>query len=86
MVWVYDRTGSVLVAMLMHVSLTSSLLILNPLGIAGARLQIFSFAFAAAVWLAVAVLGRQSRFGAGIVSMSAAATSVMTPSSTSASA
>ena len=28
MVWVYDRTGSLLVAMLMHASLTASTLIL----------------------------------------------------------
>ena len=37
MVWVYDRTGSVLVAMLMHVSLTASTLILQPLDVAGTR-------------------------------------------------
>ena len=30
MVWVYDRTGSLLVAMLMHASLTASMLILGP--------------------------------------------------------
>ena len=31
MVWVYDRTGSLLVAMLMHGSLTATQLILMPL-------------------------------------------------------
>ena len=36
MVWVYDRTESLLLAVLMHVSLTASLLILNPLGISRA--------------------------------------------------
>ena len=56
MVWVYDRTKSLLLAMLMHVSLTASLLILNPIGISGANLQVFSFAFAAAVWVVVGVL------------------------------
>ena len=30
MVWVYDRTGSLLVAMLMHASLTACTLILTP--------------------------------------------------------
>jgi membrane protease YdiL (CAAX protease family) len=60
MVWVYDRTRSILVAMLMHVSLTTSLLILNPAGISGANLQVFSFAFAAVVWAAVVVIGTQS--------------------------
>ena len=41
MVWLYDRTESLFVAMLMHVSLTASLLILNPLGITGANLVIY---------------------------------------------
>ena len=55
MVWFYDHTQSLFVAMLMHVSLTASLLILNPLGISGTNLLAFSFAFAAAVWVVVAV-------------------------------
>ena len=33
MVWVYDSTESLSVAMLIHASLTASLLTLNPLGI-----------------------------------------------------
>ena len=53
MVWVYDRTESVLVAMLMHASFTASLLILNPIGISGADLLVYSFALAAAVWIVV---------------------------------
>ena len=62
MVWVYDRTESLLVAMLMHVSLTTSLLILNPIGISGANLLVFSFAFAAAVWVVVgAIAARTAR-------------------------
>jgi membrane protease YdiL (CAAX protease family) len=60
MVWCYDHTQSLFVAMLMHVSLTSSLLILNPIGISGAHLQVFSFAFAAAVWVVVAVIALRS--------------------------
>jgi hypothetical protein len=64
MVWVYDRTGSLLIAMLMHVSLTASLLILNPAGISGMTLLAFSFVLAAAVWAVVAavvVAGRPQR-------------------------
>jgi membrane protease YdiL (CAAX protease family) len=61
MVWCYDRTQSLLLAMLMHVSLTASLLILNPIGISGGRLQIFSFGFAAALWVVVAIVGSRSR-------------------------
>ena len=62
MVWCYDHTHSVFVAILMHVSLTASLLTLNPLGITGAPLQVFSFAFAAALWLAVAAIVLRSRW------------------------
>jgi len=56
MVWVYDRTHSIFVAMLMHASITASLLMLNPMGIAGARLQAYSFALAGAVWAMAAVV------------------------------
>jgi membrane protease YdiL (CAAX protease family) len=56
MVWVYDRTESIFVGMLMHVSLTTSLLILNPLGLSGANLMVYSFALAGALWLVVAAI------------------------------
>jgi uncharacterized protein len=55
MVWVYDRTQSLLVAMLMHVSLTASIRILSPLPNEGAPLLIYTFLLAAALWLVVAV-------------------------------
>jgi hypothetical protein len=32
-VWVYDQTGSLLVAMLMHAVLTSGMIILTPTGV-----------------------------------------------------
>ena len=60
MVWVYDRTKSLLVAMLMHVSLTASVLILSPIGISGANLLVFSLAFAAAVWAVVGVIATRT--------------------------
>ena len=53
MVWVYDRTGSLLVAMLMHASLTASTLILGA-GTAEIPLMTFDLAWAAVLWLAVA--------------------------------
>ncbi|HET7696339.1 MAG TPA: CPBP family intramembrane glutamic endopeptidase [Vicinamibacterales bacterium] len=61
MVWVYDATGSILIGMLMHVSITFSLLALNPLGISGLRLLVFSFSFAAALWIAVALVALMNR-------------------------
>jgi uncharacterized protein len=61
MVWCYDNTQILFVA-IMHVSVTASLLILHPLGISGANLLVFSFAFAAAVWVVVAVIASRGRW------------------------
>ena len=58
MVWVYDRTGSLLVAMLMHVSLTASIRILTPMGIEGVPIFIYDFVLAAALWVVVAAVQR----------------------------
>jgi uncharacterized protein len=59
MVWVYGHTGSLLVAILMHMGLTASALILSPpgfAGIAGWPLLTFDLVWAAAVWLIVAAV------------------------------
>ena len=53
MVWVYDRTESLFVAMLMHFSLTACTLILTP-RTTGVPLLTYGLAFAAAVWLVFA--------------------------------
>lgn len=55
MVWVYDRTGSLPIAMVMHVGLTVSTLILWPVT-AGASLLTYDFVVATAVWMVVALL------------------------------
>jgi membrane protease YdiL (CAAX protease family) len=53
MVWVYDRTnGSLLVAMLMHTSLTASTLILMPLA-TGVAAVTYDLVLAAALWVFV---------------------------------
>jgi len=49
MVWVYDRTGSLLVAMLMHASLTATLIVLSP-ALTGAMLLGSSLALAMVYW------------------------------------
>jgi uncharacterized protein len=63
MVWVYDRTGSLLVAMLMHASLVASQLILMPLPLSAVPLLTSILAWAAALWIVVAMIalanGRQ---------------------------
>jgi CAAX protease family protein len=56
MVWVYDHTNSVLLAILMHVSLTASVLILDPISLSGSALLTYSFSVAVAVWAAVAIV------------------------------
>jgi membrane protease YdiL (CAAX protease family) len=55
MVWVYERTGSLLVAILMHAGLTASSLILGP-GVAGVYLMTFDFIWAAVLWAVVAAV------------------------------
>jgi len=60
MVWVYDRTGSLLVAILMHASYAASTFIINPLAgpgaMSGASLLVYSLTSAAAMWVVVAML------------------------------
>jgi len=61
MVWAYDRTGSLLVAMLMHASLTASVRIFDPLVISGVPLLTYNLVLAAALWVAVAVVAVVNR-------------------------
>jgi uncharacterized protein len=58
MVWVYDRTGSLFVATLMHASLTVSTFIIgpSPLTISGVALLTYGFALSAAWWVVVAAI------------------------------
>ena len=56
MVWVYDRTGeSMLVAMLMHASLSVSMLTLQPV-VTGAAYLTYNLVFTATLWAAVATV------------------------------
>jgi hypothetical protein len=62
----YDHTHSLLLAMLMHASATSSMLILQPFGISGVMLLAYVLGLAAAYWavlgiVAVATRGRFAR-------------------------
>ena len=52
MVWVYDRTASLLVAMLMHASLSASTLILQP-PLTGAPFLTWNLTLTAILWLVV---------------------------------
>jgi len=56
MVWLYDRTASLFLAILMHASLTGGVaMILMPPGISGVPLSIFYAVFTAALWVVAAV-------------------------------
>jgi membrane protease YdiL (CAAX protease family) len=61
LVWVYDRTGSLLVAMLMHASLAATTLILPPPVVSGAPLLVQLLAWAAALWVVVAAVAVANR-------------------------
>jgi uncharacterized protein len=61
MVWVYDRTGSLLVAVLMHASLTATALILGPLAVSGAALLISDLGLAVTMWAVVALVAVANR-------------------------
>jgi len=60
MVWVYDRTRSLLVAMLMHMSLTATALIF-AISAADTPTVVSDLAYAAALWLFVALIACANR-------------------------
>jgi membrane protease YdiL (CAAX protease family) len=56
MTWVYERTGSVLIGMLMHAALTASVRIFDPLAISGAPILVYNLALGAVLWIVVAAI------------------------------
>jgi membrane protease YdiL (CAAX protease family) len=54
MVWVYERTRSVFVAILMHISVTGSVLILDPAALTGRAALTYALVVAVTVWVAAA--------------------------------
>ena len=56
MVWVYDRSGSVLLAILMHASLIAFWTAFTPVGIAGGPLVAWYLAWAVLLWAVVAAV------------------------------
>ena len=55
MVWVYDRTDSLLLSVLMHASLMGSLNALVPVELSGTTLITWIFSWAIALWIIIAV-------------------------------
>lgn len=61
MAWVYDETGSLPVAMLMHVSLTATTLTLEPVGISGAALLVCDVVSIGTWWALVVAVAAATR-------------------------
>lgn len=61
MVWVYERTDSLLLAMLMHVSLTASVRILTPVPNVGVSLLLAEFVLASVLWIVVGIVAVANR-------------------------
>jgi membrane protease YdiL (CAAX protease family) len=61
MVWVYDHTGSLLVAMLMHASLTASTLFILMPSARGTSLMLYYLILTATMWAVVAGVAVTSR-------------------------
>lgn len=71
MVWVYQHTRSLLIGILMHASLTTSMLILGP-AVSGRELLTYDLAFAAVLWIGAAIvlaLERRHRVAAAATKM-----------------
>jgi len=56
MVWVYDRTGSLLISMIMHFSLTAVTVSFMPVSGIGTSIFILSFALSAVMWIFTGVI------------------------------
>jgi membrane protease YdiL (CAAX protease family) len=56
MVWVYDHTGSLLIAMLMHAGLIFSTLFVIKPGVTGTALSSYYVIFTAVLWLVIAAV------------------------------
>ena len=62
MVWVYDQTGNLLLAMLMYASLIAFWTILTPLTLSGLTLVTYYLIVTAAMWIIIAVALRWRTF------------------------
>ncbi|KAA6459822.1 CPBP family intramembrane metalloprotease [Acidobacteria bacterium AB60] len=58
--WAYSRTGSLLLAQLLHASSTGSLVVLSPARITAVQEAIWYLAYAATLWIVVAAIHRLS--------------------------
>jgi len=64
--WIYTHTESVFLAQCMHISSTGSLVIFSPLRVTAAQEALWYAAYAAALWMCVALIART--YGKGLTS------------------
>ncbi len=64
-VWVYSNTASLLLAWLMHFSMTASLVVLDPVQVSPAQETLWYWVYAAVLWIVVAVVAM--RYGKRLV-------------------
>jgi Na+/phosphate symporter len=57
-VWIHDRTGSLLLTMLMHAALTASTWILQPAAVVGMTAVAYNVVLAVVLWIVVAAIAR----------------------------
>jgi membrane protease YdiL (CAAX protease family) len=62
MVWVYDRTGSLPVAIVMHAGFAFGTFALQPNGVSGVALLVHAVLVSALLWLVVATVARRGQF------------------------
>jgi hypothetical protein len=62
-VWLYDHTGSLLLAQLTHVSLTGSLVMFDPVRVSPAQETLWYALYAAALWVIVSIFIRPRMMG-----------------------
>ncbi len=67
MVWVYDRTGSLLIAILMHACLDFFWLTSMPPGMTAVPLMIWYLTWAAFLWIIVALVALKERFSRRLI-------------------
>jgi len=63
-VWLYENTGSVLLAQLMHISSTGALVVFSP-PLSSVRESLWYFAYGGALWLVVAAIFLNQKSGRG---------------------
>ena len=74
--WVYSNTDSLLLAQIMHVSMTASLVVFDPVGISPAQETAWYWAYAVALWVVVALV--VARYGKRLVRQPAMAQAAQT--------